>query len=85
MKNHGDSKMICPIVDGMSEEEGSFLAVAEPNSNGIDESVEVVEENCDGINPFNLKKFSIHLKKLTIIENAVKIGCQSVLLTNVKH
>lgn len=84
MKTHVDNKMANQMEDGMSEVE-ALRDGAESNLDEKEESVDEVQENCDGRNHFNLKKFSIRLEKLTFIENALKSDCQSVLLTNVSH
>ena len=59
------------MADGMTEEE-ALLAVEPPLKVTIDESVDEVDENDDGRNPFKLKRCTIPIQKVSYIERAVK-------------
>jgi len=71
------------MEDGMTEEE-AILAVAEPPTKTGDE-VDDSDSNNNENNPFLLKKCSIRIKKVSYIEQALKAGCQTILVTHVNR
>lgn len=70
------------IEDGLDKDEA--LAAVEPSSTDLkkmDVGSQTSESEDETQNPFKLKRFSIRLKRVRYIEQAVKKGYPSVLMS----